>query len=548
MTALLIYFSKNKLNCAIVYILNVMFNATLSILELKFKSYQMILRYFFNSFVFHLIQVYSHDSNSFSFFYLLFSLILYKNHYNELKLSKKVEILIVLTSITAGFSLFILNHSVEEIILVPITSYFFLIYYCAISDAHAFVIENLKKSNEIRENFIRLMSHEVRTPLTSIISSCELILSENENEKEEIDKDGNLQNIQTSSSTLLRLLNNILNFSKGYADKINFDNQINDLKSTLKNVIEMMKPIAIKKNLKLNFKIDDEISNFLFFDLSRIEQVFFNLIGNALKFTMKGEINIELKKLKSNKNRRESNIKIDDIEGNLDNNEKEEEKFEEILFFVKDSGIGIEKEKIKNIFEPFTQVDSSTSRKFGGIGLGLNISKQIIDALKGEIHVESNLNFGSIFSVTLSLKNEEKNFKKLEKTSSFNSNFILNEIDKILLCEDNQVNRVALKRILTKGGFEVDTCNDGNEMIQKYKENEYKLIITDYHMPNKDGIEASKEIKEINQNVFIILLTADLSVERNSIGSPINEIISKPVIGKDLIKKVKKIMEPTNSI
>eukprot|EP01080_Neovahlkampfia_damariscottae_P000293 gene293-6707_t len=499
------YFAKERWSFFLVFLVNLFLNVCLSFYETKSGNLLIPVRAVVNVIAYHLIILYAKHNPA---LFLFLQLIFFKYHYKAIDLINRVQGLVFFTCICAVFSLYYLRYPLEEVLLIPFASYFFLMYYSAVSDAYENAINTLEKSNESREKFIRLLSHEIRTPLTSIISTCELM---RENEK----NDENLNNIHTSSSTLLRLLNNILNFSKGYSDKINFEFHIHNVKDALKNVFEMTKPIAVKKNLKLNLKIDEEISSLLSIDLSKLEQVFLNLIGNALKFTTEGSIDIELKSLKKNKEN------------------------EEILFSVKDTGVGIEKEKISTIFEPFTQFDSSTSRKHGGIGLGLHISKQIIDGLNGELNVESQPNFGTKFSVILKLKLEKRlNIENENSLDIQKHNF---EKEKILLCEDNSVNRLAIKKVLSNVGFNVDICKDGNELIQLYKKNKYKLIITDYHMPGMDGIEASKEIKKIDENVYIILLTADLMVTTESYEC-INEIITKPVIGKNLINRLSQIM------
>ena len=369
----------------------------------------------------------------------------------------------------------------------------------------------LELANKTKSEFLANMSHEIRTPLNAIMGFIE-ILKEKEEDKEKLNY---LEIIKSSSDSLTSIINDILDFSKLESGKLDIESIVFDPNEDFKFTKNLFQAKADEKNINLNVEFKN-IPNCLKGDVLRIKQVINNLLSNAVKFTKKNK-NIYLK------------INYEDKYLNIS---------------VKDEGIGISKEYQKTIFHPFTQEDSSITRKYGGTGLGLAISYNLVKAMNGDIELKSELNKGSEFLVSIPL--ETTHCIKKENKISENINFS----GHILLVEDNKANQVFMKILLKKIGFSFDIANDGVEAIEKFKQNSYNLILMDENMPNMNGIEATKCILQIEQDnnskhTPIIALTANaIKGDRERfLEAGMDEYLSKPLDKEKLINIANKLLE-----
>ncbi|WP_127716164.1 hybrid sensor histidine kinase/response regulator [Halobacteriovorax sp. HLS] len=377
-------------------------------------------------------------------------------------------------------------------------------------------IREAENANKAKSRFFSQMSHEIRTPMNAIIGYAELLEQSSLTE----DQTENLRHISESGTFLLQLINEILDFSKMEAGEFTLEEQPFDLRLISENVVDLLRYKTSTLNVILKLEIDPELGEFFIGDSHRLKQIIMNLTSNALKFTEKGEVIVYLKKVQDEKN------------------------IEWIEISVKDTGIGIEHEKIDIIFDDFTQANSSTSRKYGGTGLGLTITKKIVEAMKGEIGVTSSLGKGSTFWFQI----------PLVKTNSIATNETVLEYDKesikdlkVLIAEDNSVNRKLAIKLLTLVGFEnLKTASDGNEAVEFVKNNPVDIIFMDVMMPDLDGIEATKMIRDLgfdSEQLKIIALTANAFSEdrSNCIKAGMNEHIKKPFRKTDVIACLKQL-------
>jgi signal transduction histidine kinase/CheY-like chemotaxis protein len=344
-----------------------------------------------------------------------------------------------------------------------------------------------QNSDKVKSTFLANMSHEIRTPLNSIIGFSE-ILTNTENIDQSSKKYASI--IEGSAKSLLTIINDILDISKIESGNFDINIKQTNLHEVSENVFELFLNRATDKRIDFLFKMDKNIPTCLLTDGIRIRQVLSNLINNAIKFTPEnGKINFDISILEQNKN----NIKL--------------------RFLIKDNGIGIPKNKIDNIFEPFIQVDNESNRKYEGTGLGLSICSHIIKLLDSRIEVSSQIDEGSSFWFDLDLEicsNNETFVEKIDKKIEINKEFSGN----ILVAEDNTLNQELIKYVLESLGLAYKIVSNGKEAVEEYKNNRYDLILMDINMPILDGVEAFKQIrsyeKENNlKSVPISALTAN---------------------------------------
>ncbi len=370
---------------------------------------------------------------------------------------------------------------------------------------------------EAKAIFLANMSHEIRTPMNGIIGMVDILkrtpLSDEQKEY--------LQIIESSGENLLTIINDILDYSKIEAGRIELEKIPLDLKLEVNNVIKILQIQADRKGLPIKLNIEDNVPQYFIGDPVRIKQILINLINNAIKFTEEGEIRVHIENhgIKENK--------------------------AELLFKVTDTGIGIPEEGKKRLFQSFSQVDKSTTRKFGGTGLGLAISKNLSEMMGGEIGVESETGVGSTFWFTLKLElTDKETYKESRKNDNVSK---LKEKVKmklnILLAEDNPINQKVAVVNLNNMGHKVDIAKNGKEAVEKFSRNEYDLIFMDIQMPEMDGIEATKKIREIekersvSRKIPIIAMTANTMEgdRENYLQSGMNDYVSKPFKQNELI-------------
>ena len=359
-------------------------------------------------------------------------------------------------------------------------------------------VVQLKAAIEAKSSFLANMSHEIRTPLNAIVGFVDIL---KENIKDE-DNKKHLTIIDNSSNHLLGIIDDILDFSKIENGKLEIESIDFNVKNELQSITDLFGGKASQNNITLEVSLDKNLPKYLVGDPLRIKQVVSNLLSNAIKFTSYGK-KIYL------------NIKYDN---NL------------LTVSVKDEGIGISKDKVKNIFEAFSQADNTTTRKYGGTGLGLSICTRLISLMRGELKLKSEIGVGSEFYFTLPLQIGNKIKENIDKNNKkkFDGN--------ILVVEDNKANQIFMKVILKKFNVEFDIACDGLDAIEQFKLNNYDIILMDENMPNMNGIEATKKIikleKELNlPHTPIIAVTANaLKGDRERfISAGMDEYLTKPI-------------------
>ncbi|MCZ2483678.1 PAS domain S-box protein [Aquirufa nivalisilvae] len=366
-----------------------------------------------------------------------------------------------------------------------------------------------------KDSFLANMSHEIRTPLNAIIGFTELLQQRNLPSPD----CEYIENIQTAGDHLLLLINDILDLSKIDSGKIEMEIQPFSLKESLKHVYSILKVKSQKKAIEFSLFLDADLPDAVIGDKGRLNQVLINLAGNAIKFTEEGEVIISVKKVQ------ETDSRVS------------------LRFSVKDTGIGISEEKIKTIFDRFTQAEASTTRKFGGSGLGLNIAKQLVELQGGKIELKSQLGRGSEFSFVLELEKTKQVLESQQNKKS--SNLSLEQSVSILMCEDNEMNQRLAKTVITNFGFQLDIANNGKDGIELLKQKSYDLILMDLQMPEMDGYQATKYIRnEMKSDIPIIAMTAHSLVgeQQKCFDIGMNGYVSKPYKQQELLQKIQEFI------
>jgi len=375
--------------------------------------------------------------------------------------------------------------------------------------------ETAELANKYKSEFLANMSHEIRTPMNAILGIVEIMLDSSIAEEHQ----NSLRLLKHSAESLLNLLNDILDLSKVEAGKLTIKNSLFDLHSLIQNIEALFEVSAKKKNLDFQVKISSEVPRYIFADALRLKQIFINLISNALKFTEEGYVKVELF--------------------------VETSRYKNLIITVEDTGIGISKDKLEQIFEAFVQVDLSTTKRWGGAGLGLSICKGLVDLMSGTIKVTSELNKGSKFYVSIPLIHQSSYPKetKFKLQTDFDDEVYFKTSNqlKILIVDDNEINHLIANRMLTKKGHIVTSVYNGIEAIESIKKNKYDLVFMDVNMPEMDGLEATLRIREIEMassspQVPIIAMTAYAKAEDKvrCLKTGMNDYISKPINVKEL--------------
>lgn len=388
-----------------------------------------------------------------------------------------------------------------------------------------------EKATQIKSEFLANMSHEIRTPMNAIVGLVELCLNSNISSKQR----DYLERVETAAHGLMGLIDDILDFSKMESGKLHLDSVPFLLEEMLDQVFSTMEELCRKKHLKLILPSIAQGVHAVVGDPQRLRQILINLIGNSIKFTERGQIEVTLTELK----RTAEHTTLE--------------------FSIIDTGIGMSEQQQSRLFTAFSQGDSSITRNYGGTGLGLVISKQLIEQMDGTIRVDSQENVGSCFSFTVrlgisSLENvrqyhphprKEINTRQLQKLQGA----------RILLVEDNEVNRIVAIELLTQAQLQVDTAENGEIALLKLKQNTYDCVLMDVQMPKMDGYETTRNLRRLPEcsDLPVIAMTANvMSVDRQKCQQAgMDDFIGKPILPETLYSvliKWIKIQPPQNPL
>lgn len=377
-----------------------------------------------------------------------------------------------------------------------------------------------ESASRSKTDFLANISHEIRTPMTAIMGYSDLLRKDALDKQ---DKDDAIRTIDQNAAHLLSLIDEILDISKIEAGKFDFELEKVNLSSLLNEVYSLIHVKAVEKNIELNFKNKGSIPSFIESDSKRLKQILFNIIGNAIKFTDYGSIDLTVS----------TNIKTN-----------------QLVILVKDTGRGISKQQQRKLFKPFEQGDNSAKRQYGGTGLGLVLSKGLAQGMNGDINIiKSQVNVGTTFEILIDMGEVDKgdfvstfstHISQEQEAKTLNPSLL--EGKTILVVDDAKENARLFKMYLVEAGAKIEIANDGQEALDKALSIDFDLMLLDLQMPGKDGFQVIKELKEKSYKKPIVALTAHaMKEERDKTrNAGFDGHITKPVKADFLVESVAK--------